>query len=126
MVVLKISIIQLHVLSQTSGLNFSPLDITKFSKQFVPDRANCSLSAKKPNIYHQTSTAIYSNQSLMFRVVRWRLQHWRVYRLLINATDSIKMFIVQVGYKEEKLFIIALLLGIRRSTFCYLINWLLV
>ena len=46
MVVLKISSIQLHVLSQTSGLNFSPLDITKFSKQFVPDRANCSLSAK--------------------------------------------------------------------------------
>ena len=46
MVVLKISNIQLHVSSQTSGLNFSPLDITKFSKQFVPDRANCSLSAK--------------------------------------------------------------------------------
>ena len=46
MVVLKISSMQLHVSSQTSGLNFSPLDITKFSKQFVPDRANCSLSAK--------------------------------------------------------------------------------
>lgn len=46
MVVLKISSIQLHVSSQTSGLNFSPLDITKFSKQLVPDRANCSLSAK--------------------------------------------------------------------------------
>lgn len=46
MVVLKISNIQLHVSSQTAGLNFSPLDITKFSKQFVPDRANCSLSVK--------------------------------------------------------------------------------
>lgn len=46
MVVLKISNIQLQVSSQTSGLNFSPLDITKFSKQFVPDRANCSLSVK--------------------------------------------------------------------------------
>ena len=52
MVVLKISNIQLHVSSQTAGLNFSPLDITKFSKQFVPDRANCSLSAKQNRLCH--------------------------------------------------------------------------
>lgn len=45
MVVLKMSSMQLHVLSQVSGENFSPFRMTTFSKQFVPDRASCSLSA---------------------------------------------------------------------------------
>lgn len=47
MVVLKMSNIQLHVLSQVSGLNFSPLRMTTFSRQLVPDLANCSLSVRK-------------------------------------------------------------------------------
>lgn len=47
MVVLKISSIQLHVLSQVSGLNFSPLRMTTFSRQLVPDLANCSLSVRR-------------------------------------------------------------------------------
>lgn len=47
MVVLKISSMQLHVLSQVSGENFSPLRMTTFSKQFVPERASCSLSVDK-------------------------------------------------------------------------------
>lgn len=34
-------------MSHTSGLNFSPFRITRFSRQFVPDRASCSLSAEK-------------------------------------------------------------------------------
>lgn len=46
MVVLKISSIQLHVWPQTSGLNFCPFSITRFSRQFVPDRANCSFSVE--------------------------------------------------------------------------------
>lgn len=46
MVVLKMSSMQLHVLSQVSGVNFSPFRITTFSKQLVPDLASCSLSAK--------------------------------------------------------------------------------
>lgn len=63
MVVLKISIIQLHVLSQTSGLNFSPLDITKFSKQLVPDRANCSLSARQNIVSLNFNCGFDSNQT---------------------------------------------------------------
>lgn len=43
-VVLKMSSMQLHVLSQVSGENFSPFRMTTFSKQFVPERASCSLS----------------------------------------------------------------------------------
>lgn len=45
MVVLKMSSMQLHVLSQVSGENFSPFRMTTFSKQLVPERASCSLSA---------------------------------------------------------------------------------
>lgn len=54
--VLKISSVQLQVLSQISRVNFSPFRITTFSKQFVPDRANCSLSRKEKNnsfVYYQ-------------------------------------------------------------------------
>lgn len=40
----KISSMQAQVTSHTSGLNFSPFRITRFSRQFVPDRASCSLS----------------------------------------------------------------------------------
>lgn len=46
-VVLKISSMQLQVLSQISRVNFSPFRMTTFSKQFVPDRASCSLSGRK-------------------------------------------------------------------------------
>lgn len=46
-VVLKMSSMQLHVLSQVSGENFSPLRMTTFSRQFVPERASCSLSAEE-------------------------------------------------------------------------------
>lgn len=51
-VVLKISNVQLQVLSQISGVNFSPFRITTFSKQFVPDRANCSLSRRKEQLIY--------------------------------------------------------------------------
>lgn len=44
MVDLKMSNIQAHVLSHASGWNFIPLDMTRFSRQLVPDLANCSLS----------------------------------------------------------------------------------
>lgn len=44
MVVLKMSSMQLHVLSQVSKENFSPFRMTTFSRQFVPERASCSLS----------------------------------------------------------------------------------
>lgn len=44
MVVLKMSSMQLHVLSQVSRENFSPFRMTTFSRQFVPERASCSLS----------------------------------------------------------------------------------
>lgn len=47
MVVLKMSSMQLHVLSHVSAVNFSPFRITTFSKQLVPDLASCSLSGKK-------------------------------------------------------------------------------
>jgi hypothetical protein len=40
----KTSNIHPHVLSQIFGVKRSPPAITKFSKQFVPDLANCSLS----------------------------------------------------------------------------------
>lgn len=46
-VVLKMSSMQLHVLSQVSGENFSPLRMTTFSRQLVPERASCSLSAEE-------------------------------------------------------------------------------
>lgn len=39
------SSMQLHVLSQVSAENFSPLRMTTFSRQLVPERASCSLSA---------------------------------------------------------------------------------
>ena len=48
MVVLKMSSMQLQVLSQVSGLNFSPFRMTTFSRQLVPDLASCSLSAMEP------------------------------------------------------------------------------
>lgn len=38
------SSMQLHVLSQVSGENFSPFRMTTFSRQLVPERASCSLS----------------------------------------------------------------------------------
>lgn len=38
------SSMQLHVLSHVSGENFSPFRMTTFSRQFVPERASCSLS----------------------------------------------------------------------------------
>ena len=44
MVVLKMSSMQLHVLSQVSRENFSPFRMTTFSRQLVPERASCSLS----------------------------------------------------------------------------------
>jgi hypothetical protein len=40
----KISRIQAHVRSQTCGVNRCPHEMTKFSKQFVPDLARISLS----------------------------------------------------------------------------------
>jgi len=43
------SSIQEQVLSQASGSNLVPLLITKFSRQFVPERANCSLSTSREN-----------------------------------------------------------------------------
>ena len=45
MVAWKIVEMQLHVLSQTSSENLWPLHMTRFSRQFVPDLASCSLSA---------------------------------------------------------------------------------
>lgn len=45
-VVWKISSMQTQVMFHTSGLNFSPFRITRFSRQLVPDRASCSLSAR--------------------------------------------------------------------------------
>lgn len=44
MVVLKMSSMQLQILSQVSGENFSPFRMTTFSRQLVPERASCSLS----------------------------------------------------------------------------------
>lgn len=41
----NISSMQLHVSLHVFTLNFIPLDITRFSRQFVPDLASCSLSA---------------------------------------------------------------------------------
>ena len=41
---LNISKRQEQVNFQVSWLNLTPLEMTKFSKQFVPDLANCSLS----------------------------------------------------------------------------------
>lgn len=48
----KISSIQEQVMFQTSGLNFSPFRITRFSRQFVPDLASCSLSVGKRKWLH--------------------------------------------------------------------------
>ena len=44
MVVLKISSIHWQVISHTAGANFMPLEMTRFSRQLVPDLASCSLS----------------------------------------------------------------------------------
>lgn len=45
----KISSMQQQVTFHTSGLNFSPFRITRFSRQLVPDRASCSLSVEETN-----------------------------------------------------------------------------
>lgn len=47
MVVLKMSSMQLHVLSHVSSKNFSPFRMTTFSRQLVPERASCSLSVNR-------------------------------------------------------------------------------
>ena len=39
-----------HVFSQTSDGNLLPLETTRFSKQFVPDLASCSLSSKNGKV----------------------------------------------------------------------------
>lgn len=59
MVVLKMSSMQLHVLSQVSGENFSPFRMTTFSKQFVPERASCSLSADD-DATHNIKFSVYA------------------------------------------------------------------
>lgn len=41
---------------QTSGLNFSPFRITRFSRQLVPDRASCSLSVKEMSVTSEVWT----------------------------------------------------------------------
>lgn len=52
------SSMQLHVLSQVSGENFSPFRMTTFSKQFVPERASCSLSADD-DATHKIKFSVY-------------------------------------------------------------------
>ena len=54
MVAWKIVEIQLHDLSQTSSENLWPLQMTKFSRQFVPDLASCSLSEARVNVFNVT------------------------------------------------------------------------
>ena len=54
MVAWKIVEMQLHDLSQTSSENLWPLQITKFSRQFVPDLASCSLSEATVNVFNMT------------------------------------------------------------------------
>lgn len=83
MVVLKISSIQLHVWPQTSGLNFCPFSITRFSRQFVPDRANCSLSVKE-----------------RFHVYQLLLHQWKPQHSLLTApfnisTNTVKCILAQ-------------------------------
>ena len=48
-VVWKMVNIQAQVLFQTESENFIPFEMTRFSKQFVPDLASCSLSETERN-----------------------------------------------------------------------------
>lgn len=59
MVFLKISNIQVQVLSQASLVNLVPLDMTRFSKQFVPDRASCSLSKSQVSLISNANKTIH-------------------------------------------------------------------
>ena len=43
----KMSWMHLHVFSHMSDEKRDPLDTTRFSRQFVPDRASCSLSGRR-------------------------------------------------------------------------------
>lgn len=58
LVVWKISSMQAQVTSHTSGLNFSPFRITRFSRQFVPDRASCSLSENRGRVVSVTHSQV--------------------------------------------------------------------
>ena len=49
-VVWKMVNIQAQVLFQTESENFIPFEMTRFSKQFVPDLASCSLSETEMNL----------------------------------------------------------------------------
>lgn len=56
---------QVQVLSQISKVNFSPFRMTTFSKQFVPDRASCSLSERQTvhlfiHIQHSKTLTLFS------------------------------------------------------------------
>ena len=69
MVLLNISSIQVHVLSQAASVNLVPLYMTRFSRQLVPDRASCSLSVKKHILtLRKHAHAIYRG----FKVVKKR------------------------------------------------------
>lgn len=46
MVQLNMSSIHWHVLSHVESWNFRPFELTRFSRQFVPERASCSLSGR--------------------------------------------------------------------------------
>lgn len=58
MVLLNISSMHWHTLSQFSGLNLVPLEMTMCSRQLVPDLASCSLSVNCDKINAQVTVTL--------------------------------------------------------------------
>lgn len=61
MVERKILTMHWQVSSQTGDENLAPLDMTRFSRQFVPERASCSLSSRQKQ--HQTLQTVAFSRS---------------------------------------------------------------
>jgi len=63
----NISSMQLHVSLHVFTLNLVPLDITRFSRQFVPDLASCSLSA-----HPTTSHSSWTTYTVVSKKLNWK------------------------------------------------------
>ena len=87
-----------HRLSQDSALNLEPLDKTRFSKQEMPDLANCSLSCWM----HHCS---WANRSLSRRgdttAKYWENTSVRAYKAWLHVVFSHSDFIASLNGKQK-------------------------
>jgi hypothetical protein len=61
---LNMSSIHWHVLSHVESWNFRPLELTRFSRQFVPERASCSLSGTIKSTFNSNMLLKTRNESI--------------------------------------------------------------